>query len=305
MGTTEITAGEVFAAVVSDHVRRIEQRTPAAVADEPDGVHALRTGVRRLRNVLAVYRNVFDAEALAELRVLLAEFGTVLGDARDLEVRAEQAALLGSTMTRASETELVEWLVRDLEERYRLAHTQVTAWCLSPAHGELTTVLMRWAAEPPLSPEAEKPAARMARRRLRRQADRVATATDDLDVGRLAAPWSAAAAHGLAEAHETRKAARRLAHATAAVTEEPAELLGGKARALGEQGSRLQKVLGSHRDAVLLAAHAAELAAGPERDRGPFDAVVDGADQLARAALDDLVPAVGGLLAARDTFAGR
>lgn len=303
-GDDRDTAGEVFAAVVADHVRRIEERTPAAVADEPDGVHALRTGVRRLRNVLAVYRNVFDVDAVAGLRERLAEFGAVLGDARDLEVRIEQAELVGSTLTREGEAEITAWIVRDLHERYRLAHTQVTAWCLSPAHADLTELLLRWAVDPPLGAKATRPAAKTARRRLRRQADRVVAATDRLDVGRLAAPWSPAAAHGLALAHEARKAGRRLAHATAAVTEDPTPLLGEEARTLGEQGSRLQKVLGAHRDAVMLAAHVAELAAGPERERGPFDAVVDGADQLGRAALADLVPAVAGLSEARDTFAG-
>ena len=303
MGDARGTAGELFTSVVADHVRRIEQRTPAAVADEPDGVHALRTGVRRLRNVLAVYRKVFDADDVAGLRVRLAEFGAVLGDARDLEVRLAQVELVGGALALDAESEVVRWIADDLEERYRLAHAQLTGWCLSPAHAELTKLLMHWATDPPLGPWAQRPAAKTARKRVRRQADRTVAATDGLDVARLAAPWSATAAHGLHEAHEARKAARRLAHATTAVTEDPTAVLGEQAQALGEQASRLQKVLGEHRDALMLAAYAAELAAGPERDRGPFDAVVDGADQLARAALADLVPAVAGLQEARDAFA--
>src|SRR5918998_3119829 len=119
VGNAGTTAAELFAEVVADHVRRIEQRTPAAVADEPDGVHALRTGVRRLRNVLAVYRKVFDSDAVAGLRDRLADFGAVLGEARDLEVRIQQAQVVAGSLT-AVESDLVEWIVRDFEERYRL-----------------------------------------------------------------------------------------------------------------------------------------------------------------------------------------
>src|SRR5918998_2909803 len=94
VGNAGTTAAELFAAVVADHVRRIEQRTPAAVADEPDGVHALRTGVRRPRDVLPVYRKVFDADDVAGLRVRLAEFGAVPRGAPDLEVRPAQGELV-------------------------------------------------------------------------------------------------------------------------------------------------------------------------------------------------------------------
>jgi CHAD domain-containing protein len=253
--------------------------------------------------VLAVYRKVFDADAVTGLRSGLAELGGVLGEARDLEVRIQQAELVGSSSTSQDEAELVGWIVTDLEERYRLAHDQVTAWCLSPRYAELTELLLRWSTDPPLGDRAARPAVKTARKGLLRQADRTVTAADDLDVARLAAPWSATAAHGLAEAHETRKAARRLAHATSAVTESPTSVLDGPAPALGEQASRLQGVLGAHRDAVMLAAHVAQLATGPERDRGPFHSVVEGADQLARAALGDLVPAVKGLVEAREAFA--
>jgi len=296
------TAGDVLALVVADHVRRIEQRTPAAVADEPDGVHALRTGVRRLRNVLAVYRKAFDADAVARLRGLLAELGAVLGEARDLEVRTAQLQLVRAELSDDAAPELVARMTRELQGDYRLAHDRVTRWCVSPRHADLTEVLVRWAADPPLGAWARKPGAEAVRTRLGRQADRVAAVGAELDAGRLAAPWSATAAHGLAAAHEARKAARRLAHAAGAVTDEPAALLGDDARALGEAGSRLQTVLGAHRDAMMLAAHAARLAAGREGDRGSFDAVVEGAKRLARAALTDLVPAVAGLQAARDGF---
>ncbi len=55
MGGREMTAGDMLADIVGDLVALIDARTPAALADEPDAVHQLRTAVRRLRNVLAAF----------------------------------------------------------------------------------------------------------------------------------------------------------------------------------------------------------------------------------------------------------
>ncbi|WP_344400196.1 CHAD domain-containing protein, partial [Promicromonospora sukumoe] len=71
-------------------MRRVHDGVPAALADEPDAVHRLRTSVRRLRNVLAAFKRYLDRDAAAELRSRLKELGDVLGKARDLEVRAQQ-----------------------------------------------------------------------------------------------------------------------------------------------------------------------------------------------------------------------
>lgn len=126
-GRSFSSAGEFLAAVVADHVRRVEQRVPAALVDEPDAVHRLRTAVRRLRNVLAVNKRLFDDEALTDLRRRLAELGDVLGPARDLEVRSADAAGLTADLGLADA--LDERLLAGLRAEHAAAHAAFVRWC--------------------------------------------------------------------------------------------------------------------------------------------------------------------------------
>ena len=70
---------------------RLDELEPAALADEPDAVHQMRTHVRRLRSVLAAYAPLFDAAVAEALRRRYGEFGRELGTVRDLEVRIGMA----------------------------------------------------------------------------------------------------------------------------------------------------------------------------------------------------------------------
>ncbi|WP_159602058.1 isocitrate lyase/phosphoenolpyruvate mutase family protein [Agromyces humi] len=70
---------------------RMPQLESAALADEPDGVHQLRTHVRRVRSVLAAFTPVFDAAPVVSLRRRYSELGAELGVVRDIEVRVQVA----------------------------------------------------------------------------------------------------------------------------------------------------------------------------------------------------------------------
>jgi CHAD domain-containing protein len=297
------TAGDLLATVVADHVRRVEERLPPALLDAPDAVHRLRTAVRRLRNVLAVYSGVFDGEELAALRPRLATFGHVLGAARDLEVRAAEAAEVAGALGLGDV--LDERLVAGPRDRHDAAHDAFVRWCAGEEMARMTAELVRWAAGPPPGDDADRPARRTVRRALRRQARRAVRAADAVDHGRLAQPAAPGFADSLEQAHELRKAARRLSHAAAAVTTDPTAVLGGPAKALTKAGSGIHDVLGAHRDAVLLAAHARDVGDAAEADgapREPFDAVAREAERRGREALADLPAAVGRLREACDAF---
>jgi CHAD domain-containing protein len=57
-------------------------------AGDPEGIHRMRVITRRLRSVLAGFRGNFDEAATADVRDRLKLLGSILGTARDLEVRA-------------------------------------------------------------------------------------------------------------------------------------------------------------------------------------------------------------------------
>lgn len=260
-------------------MRRIHDGVPAALADEPDAVHRLRISVRRLRNVLAAFRRYLDRDAAAELRSRLKELGDVLGKARDLEVRAQQAAAAADAagLDDAARSALVD----PLRTAHLHAHAEAVRWVRSERSRDLDRLLAEWAALPRLGDRADQPAKKAARRAVRRQAARTLEAAP-----RLADPEAA---------HELRKAARRLRHTCDAVTREPVRLLGRRTKDLGEVGHRIQSVLGDHRDALLLAEHVRDHARLRTDDSRAYDGVVDQCQGRALSALATLPAALGDL----------
>ena len=84
--------GDVARSMIRGAAGAVLDAEAAALADEPDGVHALRTRVRRLRSILSLLRDHLDDPRSARLRVQLREWGGQLGTVRDAEVLAAEAA---------------------------------------------------------------------------------------------------------------------------------------------------------------------------------------------------------------------
>ncbi len=269
MGGREATAGEVLVEVVSDLVARIGAKAPAALADEPDAVHQLRTVVRRLRNVLAAFSQYVEPSAVGGLRARLADYSDRLGLVRDLEVRAEWCAKVATEVGLADE--LRDCLVAPVLEDHARAHAALVGWARSPEAQRLDAALASWAAAPGLADGSSRPASAVAREVLAVQVERV------LD--------HAAHFRGDPEAaHALRKAGRRLRHTVDAVTKPPAAVLGSEAVSLGALGSRVQSLLGDHRDALLLADYVrGTLPTGAAR--ASYDPVIAAAERAADAAI--------------------
>ena len=81
------TAGDVIRSILGTTAERLFDTETDAMADEPDGLHQHRTHVRRLRSILAGFRDYLDEAAAQELRVRFDEWGSQLGIVRDIEVR--------------------------------------------------------------------------------------------------------------------------------------------------------------------------------------------------------------------------
>lgn len=221
----DTSAGDLLTNVVGALVADIRDQRDPALADEPDGVHQLRTSVRRLRNVLAGFGRYVEKRPARELRGHLASYGALLGAGRDLEVRA---AGCRQVLVELGRTDLERTLVAPLLAAHGGAHAVLVDWHGSPDAAVLDHLLGTWGEEVPISERARRPADRVTSAVLRREVGRV------LD----------RAAEG-ETSHEVRKAARRLRHVADAVGE------GDLARA----GKEIQGRLGDHRDAVLLAGH--------------------------------------------------
>jgi CHAD domain-containing protein len=270
MGGSEPTAGAMLAQVVGDLAARIRDRAPAALADEPDAVHQLRTAVRRLRNVLAAFSPYVEPSSVGALRAQLAEYGDRLGEARDLEVRAEWCEEVAAEV--GLDSVLRGRLVGPLLEAHAEAHGALVAWSASREARTLTAALDAWADAPELANGSARPALVVAREVVVAQGERVLAHAE----GYLS---DEEAAHGL------RKAARRLRHTTDAVTRPPADLLGSEAAALGKLGARIQSLLGDHRDALLLAAYVRESLPDEPAPRAAYLTLVEAAERAAEGAI--------------------
>ncbi|MEQ6902327.1 CHAD domain-containing protein [Nocardioides sp. YIM 152588] len=283
-----VTTGEMVSAVIADLTGRIDQRLPAAVADEPDGVHRLRTSVRRLRTVLSEFDGQLRRRPTKELRHQLGDLGAVLGVARDLEVRAD---LCDAVLERVDLARLRPDLVAPLRAEHDGAHRTFAAWCDGVAARALMGTLGDWGAAPPLK-RADRSAVKVARRLVLARADRT------LALVPAALPSEALAATPPEALHELRKQARRLRHVAEAVTKPPAEVLGEDVAVLGAAGSAIQSTLGDHRDALLLA----EYVEGVAPAAAPYASVAAEAREQACAALSALPADVERLAEARSAM---
>lgn len=207
------SAGAVVVGALRDLRDTLLELDPAVRADAPDAVHQMRTTIRRLRSVLAVYSRLFETSAVTELRAELGHLGRQLGSARDAEVRARR---LNTELAGArphpiddAQTRLVGGARRD----YAAGVTEVREYLLSTRYYRLLDALDAFAQWPPVSAKAHRSAPAEIKRGLRRAVAAVARRTarvTDAD-----APEAAL--------HEVRKAARRLRYAAEAVARaEPA-----------------------------------------------------------------------------------
>ena len=259
--------------VLNALARDIERLRPAAHADEPDGVHAMRVATRRLRSALATGRPFLEHDATEPLRRQLGWLSDALGAARDAEVRIERVGLaLDDLVTNRRDVdwrhdEVAPALAEPLRDRHVRAHESLRETLDSRTYAELIGLLHELLADPPWTPLAAEPIRRAYHRRMRRE------------VRRLDPPMRAATAAGLdsderaVHLHEARKAVKRARYAV-----EPLRPLSGKrARKLTKRLKDLQSHLGLLQDTVITRQYLDDLVHRPLPLAPPSVALVAGA----------------------------
>lgn len=294
----EADAGTAALAALRAIGARIAELEPAAMADDPDAVHQLRTHVRRLRSLLAAFGPLFDPSAAVALRRRYGEYGRELGTVRDIEVRIQVAE---RTLEDAAEhdphrdvvaepeqaAEVRQRLIDDEVEAHRLAHARFVERQAMPRARARRVSLDAFLASPTFTPLASRAAKPVLGDLIEHEARRALKRADRLGEEREAAAL-----------HEVRKAGRRLRCAAEAVVDEPLALFGDRATRLAKAGESLHDVLGDHRDEVLFAEHvrrAGAHAAHAGEPSAAFEAVAAAADERASARLKELDDAIDDL----------
>jgi CHAD domain-containing protein len=235
------TAADVVLAYAGTQVAAIMAFDPLVRRDTPDAVHQMRVATRRLRSTLKSFGGVLRAADCERLGDELKWLGGVLGTARDAEVMAGhlQAGL------DQLPPELIMGPVRArVRAHFAPAEAAARAAVLEALDGDRYLALLdgldALLVDPPLTPEAGRPAAEVLPAAVRR----------------IRQVWHVPAGPGRDTAlHEARKAAKRARYAAEAVS--PA--FGKQARRFGKRVKKVQSVLGDHHDSVVARAMIREL----------------------------------------------
>jgi len=87
----ECSVDDALAAILASALEQVlASEAPARSGVDPEGVHQMRVGVRRLRSALSVFRSAIPPEPLERFREDLRWLGRELGAARDLDVFLEE-----------------------------------------------------------------------------------------------------------------------------------------------------------------------------------------------------------------------
>ncbi len=254
--TPRTPAADVVMAYARAQVATLMSFDPLVRRDAPDAVHQMRVATRRLRSMLSSFGSVLRRDEIeggrgggrglaGELKWL----GDVLGAARDAEVldahlreglkQMPRELVMGPAAARVR----VHFAPIEADARSALLKALDSDRYLALLDG-----LDRLLADPPLTPEAGRPAvevlphaARRTRRRLRRRMRRARSTPTGPDRD--------------AALHEARKAAKHARYSAEAVS--PA--FGKPARRFARRVKKVQSALGDHHDGVVARAAIREL----------------------------------------------
>jgi CHAD domain-containing protein len=248
-------------------------RDPLARESLPEGVHAMRVAVRRLRSALATGRPFLDRSVSEPLRDELSWLSDALGEARDAEMQRER--LEHAIDALVEERQDLDWepalvrpaLLGPLVVRHERAVAALRDVLGGDRYAQLLDRLRALVAQPPWTAKADKRIRGAYRRRLGH------------DLRRLQARVDAAEDEGLGPEernialHQARKAVKRARYAA-----EPLRpVYGAPAQRLVKRLKKLQSRLGEHQDTVVTREYLHELTLSEETTLDPKAALVAGA----------------------------
>jgi triphosphatase len=88
--TANVTAAEAFNGIVCSVLMHLMANQPAAIAGDPEGVHQMRVGIRRLRAAMMLFRPRLEPHAVASFTEALQSLGRTFGIARDWDVFCDE-----------------------------------------------------------------------------------------------------------------------------------------------------------------------------------------------------------------------
>jgi triphosphatase len=136
-------AREGFKVIGFSCLKQITDNVPAIIKADPEGVHQMRIGVRRLRAAMSLFKDVLQDDQTASIKAELKWFTGELAPAREFEVLTERAiapfdqphgrltdgvASFSKAVTRKHKAALARAKEAVASSRFRRLVFEVTAW---------------------------------------------------------------------------------------------------------------------------------------------------------------------------------
>ncbi|NRQ34422.1 CYTH and CHAD domain-containing protein [Nonomuraea sp. NN258] len=239
VATNPDTAGETVIDYLAGQVNALLAQDPRVRRAEEDAVHQMRVASRRLRSALKAFKSVVTGtdRLQEELRWL----GTVLGEARDLEViRARFAGHLAGLAPELVTGPIQTRLGSDLHKREQEAYEHIRETLSGDRYYTLLNALDALVAEPELGKAAAQPAGERLSAIAAANWNRVTKAYDTAQA--IEDPERREIAM-----HDVRKAAKRARYTAEALQ----PTLGKRMGKLAGLAEDVQEVLGTHQDGVV------------------------------------------------------
>ncbi len=229
-------ARELIGVVLATEVQRIARHEAGArLGLDPDGVHQLRVGGRRLRCHLQQFRSVLDPEWVSVMRAEAAWYTNALAQLRDLEVMRDVLSACAASLPATDVSHLEPLFLILAAERADARHAMLEMLD-SDRYQEMLVALAAAATDPPFAVEGPVHAARLTREITAKAWHRL-----ERDVAALGVAPNDAALHHV----------RMLAKRARFASEASVAVCGPPARRFARAMASVQNVLGTQHDAVV------------------------------------------------------
>lgn len=242
-------------AAITKNVLRLVHNDPLARMGDPEGVHQVRVGARRLRSDLRSFKPLVDSEWARETSDELQWIGSALGEARDMDVLQDRLRQSADGL----ESDLGP-LWEQLAERRTRGRQKALDALESQRYRSLLDRLVEAAAEPRLEWRAITTPSSSALPPLVKKAwKRLAGGARALEVEDTDEQW-----------HRVRIRAKRVRYVSEAVAPSLEPEAAKDARAFAKMAESIQELLGNHQDAVVAKEFIREIATKRSDERFSF-----------------------------------
>jgi len=138
----DMPANAAFQSIASACLRQIVANKPAILAGDPEGIHQMRIGLRRLRAAISLFSDLVADANTAPIKAELKWLTTELGSAREFDVFLSK--VVAPLQKRHARLAGMRSLSRDLAERRNAAISRATEAVASKRFRDLTLDVAAW-----------------------------------------------------------------------------------------------------------------------------------------------------------------